>query len=84
MATNIWGKAPAWARPVLGLAKRLFMISPEQGGDTIVHVGASPDTATTSGSYFEKNIAVRPARLASDEALAKRLWEVSEKLTGVS
>lgn len=83
VATNIWSKAPWFARPVLSIAK-LFMISPEQGGDTIVHVAASPETATVTGTYFEKNKPAKPRADARDEAIAKRLWEASEKLTGLA
>ena len=84
VATNIWSKAPWWAKPLLSVAQRLYMISPEKGGGTIVHAGASPETAAMSGVYFEKNAPVKASHFARDEALAKRLWEVSEKLTGIS
>jgi len=84
VATNIWSKAPWWAQPLLAVGTRLFMISPEEGGGTIVHAGASPETATISGVYFEKNAPVKASHFARDEALAKRLWEVSEKLTGIA
>lgn len=83
VATPIWSKAPFWAKPALAIAK-LFMISPEQGGDTLVHLAAAPEAATMSGLYFEKNQPVKPSRAARDEAAAKRLWEVSEKLTGIA
>lgn len=83
VATNIWSGAPWFTKPALAIAK-LFMSSPEQGGDTIVHVAASPETATTTGAYFEKNKPVKPSRPARDEAVAKRLWEISEKLTGLA
>jgi NAD(P)-dependent dehydrogenase (short-subunit alcohol dehydrogenase family) len=83
VSTNIWSKAPWFTKPLLSVAK-LFMISPEQGGDTIVHVAASPETATVTGTYFEKNKPAKPTRPARDEAIAKRLWDVSEKLTGLA
>lgn len=83
VATPIWSKAPWYTKPALAIAK-LFMISPEAGGDTLVHLAAAPETATMTGLYFEKNKPVKPTRLARDEAVARRLWEVSEKLTGIA
>ncbi len=51
-----------------------------QGAATEVYVAVHPDAASTSGEYFaDCNIAkARPD--ANDAALAKRLWETSEKI----
>ena len=83
VATNIWSHAPWFARPLLAFAK-LFMISEEQGGDTIVHLASSEDVAGKSGGYYQKNRLVAPSRLASDRAVAKQLWEISAKLVGLA
>ena len=83
VATNIWSHAPWWSKPILALA-RLGMISPEQGGDTIVHLAASPEVEGLTGGYYEKNRLVDPAPLGRDEALARRLWDVSAELTGLA
>jgi len=80
VATNIWSYAPWYAQPLLAVAK-LFMISPEKGGDTIVHLAASPVVDGLSGGYYEKNRNVRPSRLAQDRAVATRLWQASAALT---
>jgi len=79
VATNIWSYAQWWARPFLALAK-LFMVTPEQGGDAIVHLAASPELEGQTGGYYEGNRLVHPSRLAQDDALARRLWEVSAKM----
>lgn len=79
VATHIWSHAPAIARPFLAIAK-LFMISPEEGGDRIVYLATSPDLEGKSGGYYEKNRAVTPSSLARDAALAARLWDVSAGL----
>ena len=78
VATNIWSGAPWFARPLVPLAK-LFMISPARGAEAIVHAAAAPGVET--GTYFDRTTPRKPSRLARDEALAKRLWEVSERLT---
>jgi NAD(P)-dependent dehydrogenase (short-subunit alcohol dehydrogenase family) len=79
VATNIWSRAPWFARPLLALAKP-FMRSPEQGGRSIVHLAASPDLEGLTGGYYEKDRLALPSRLAQDEALARRLWEMSARL----
>ncbi len=79
VATHIWSHAPAIARPLLAVAK-LFMISPEEGGDRIVYLATSPEVEGKTGGYYEKNRLVTPARLACDATLASRLWTVSTDL----
>jgi NAD(P)-dependent dehydrogenase (short-subunit alcohol dehydrogenase family) len=84
VATNIWGKAPWFAQPVLNLGKKLFMVTPAQGAKTLVLLASSPDVEGQTGLYWDDGKVYRPARLARDAALAKRLWEVSERLTGLA
>ena len=83
VATNIWGGAPAYARPVLAIAKRLVMISPADGGKTITFLATSPEVEGKTGGYYEKNRLKRPAALALDDALGERLAEESAKLVGL-
>ena len=60
-----------------------FGLSPEEGAKTIIHLASSPDVATISGEYFYKCKVDEPTQAAQDDAAAKRLWEVSSKLSGV-
>jgi retinol dehydrogenase-14 len=83
VATNIWSGAPTWAKPLIQVLLRPFMLTPEQGGATIVQLAASPDLEGVTGEYFENGVAVPPAPLAQDEALAKRLWDVSAQMVGL-
>lgn len=83
VATNIFTKAPAWAKPVLALAKWLVMISPEEGAQTITYLATSPEVEGQSGLYFQKNQPKGVARLARDEALAEALWKKSAALVGL-
>ncbi len=63
-----------------GLGGPLFLKTVSQGAATEVYVATSPAVAGTSGEYFaDCNVAeARPD--ANDPALAKRLWDVSEKI----
>ena len=61
-----------------------FMKTPEQGARTTVYLASSPDVATVTGGYFQDE---RPARITSaaqDDTAARRLWEISEQMTGLS
>jgi NAD(P)-dependent dehydrogenase (short-subunit alcohol dehydrogenase family) len=60
-----------------------FGISPEKGARTIVHLASSPDVATISGEYFYKCKIATPTDAAQDDAVAKQLWDVSAKISGV-
>jgi NAD(P)-dependent dehydrogenase (short-subunit alcohol dehydrogenase family) len=84
VATNIWAGAPAWAKPLLAIAKRLFMISPQEGGARIVYLATSPEVEGQTGGYYENDVERPPARLAQDDAVARRLWDESARLSGLT
>ena len=83
VATNIWSGAPGWAKPLLAVAKSLLMISPAQGGQTLLYLATSPEVEGQTGLYFEKNRPRTAAPLALDETLARRLWTESARLVGL-
>ena len=80
VATNIWSGAPLWAKPIILLLFRPFFISAEKGGSYIVRLAASPELEGVTGQYFEERQRVDPAPLARDQALARRLWDVSSAM----
>ena len=41
-------------------------------------------TLSVTGKYFERKQPTSSSRGSYDEAAARRLWEVSERLTGIS
>ncbi len=84
VATNIWSRAPTWSKPILAVFTRPFLISPAKGAQTIVQLVTSPELDGVTGKYFEKMRVVTPAPRALDEALATRLWDVSERLVGLT
>lgn len=62
---------------------RPFMRSPEKGADTVIYLASSLDVEGVAGKYFANRRAVRSSGASHDPALAQRLWEVSERLTGL-
>lgn len=84
VSTNIWSGAPGWAKPLIAVVLRPFLISPAEGATTIVQLAASSELEGVTGKYFERKRPVKPAPLGCDEALAKRLWDVSERMVGLA
>lgn len=80
VATGIWAVAPWWAAPVVAVLKRLFMISPQEGGQTLTYLATSPEVEGKSGLYFTRNQPKACARLAKDDALGEQLWARSAAL----
>jgi len=79
--THIWAHAGVFS-PLARLAS-LFMSSPEKGATTQVYLASSPDVEGVTGEYFEKSKPKRSSRASYDEELARRLWELSLKTTGI-
>jgi retinol dehydrogenase 12 len=74
-------------KPLLRLGvtiARPFLLSPERGADTIVYLASSPDVAGETGGYYVKRQRREPSAAARDDAAARRLWHISEKMTGLT
>ena len=65
-----------------------FMILPylkdaDISGDAIHYLAAAPEMADVSGKFFHLTIEEKPAHHALDRSLGKRVWSLSEELTGL-
>ena len=67
-----------------GALARTFGVSPEQGADTVVYLASASEVETVTGKYFTNRRETRSSPASYDESAARRLWEVSEKLTGLA
>ena len=65
---------------VLGLFFVFFSKTVPQGAATSCYVATHPELEGISGRYFSDCDVKTPSAIASNEALATRLWEVSEEL----
>ncbi|MFC1483829.1 SDR family oxidoreductase [Candidatus Neomarinimicrobiota bacterium] len=63
---------------------RPFMKTREKGAATSVYLASSPEVEGVTGKYFANSRVKKSSRSSHDEALARRLWEVSEQLTGLA
>lgn len=66
---------------VLSLA-RPFMISPEKGAETSLFLATDASVARVSGGFFSKKKAEPVKSSFNTPAHNRRLWELSEQLTG--
>ncbi|MCA9802655.1 MAG: SDR family oxidoreductase [Cyanobacteria bacterium HKST-UBA02] len=67
---------------VLRAFATVFGVSSEKGAETVVYLARSPEVASVSGAYFVNCKQVEPSALARDDAMAEKLFDVSEELTG--
>ena len=64
-------------------AARPFLLTPEEGADTVVYLASSPEASAWTGKYFAKRAESKLTKAAQDDAAARRLWSVSAGLTGL-
>jgi NAD(P)-dependent dehydrogenase (short-subunit alcohol dehydrogenase family) len=68
---------------LIRLVMDLVSIGQEAGAETVIYLAASPEVKDVTGSYFEYKKAVRSSSVSYNQALARRLWQVSLELTGL-
>ena len=74
-------------RGLFGMLMKLVapaLATPAEGADTAVWLATAPEVTGASGRYFIGRQPVTPSPAAQDIVAARRLWEVSEALTGVA
>jgi NAD(P)-dependent dehydrogenase (short-subunit alcohol dehydrogenase family) len=60
-----------------------LMRTPGQGADTLIWLASSPEVEGVSGRYFSDRREIGAKEIAHDPAARRRLWEISEELTGL-
>ena len=83
VATRFGDNTAGTMRTGLAMAKRFFALSPEEGAKTMVYLASSAEVAGRSGGYYDRCALAEPSREAQNPADAKRLWELSAKITGI-
>lgn len=76
-----------FGRGLQGIAKigfqlmQRFMLTPIEGATTSIYLATSYEGGVASGEYFKKNKIARISRIARDTEQAKRLWDITGRLT---
>lgn len=60
-----------------------FLKKPDISGEAIYYMAAAPEMMNVSGKFFNRTVEEKPAPHALDRNLGKKVWKVSEKLTGL-
>jgi NAD(P)-dependent dehydrogenase (short-subunit alcohol dehydrogenase family) len=80
VATSLGKNNGAWARALIALLRPFFR-SPAGGAATSIYLASSPAVEAVTGRYFVDCQEKRPAPQACDADAARRLWDVSAKMT---
>lgn len=70
-----------WLMKLFYLVGSPLMKSPAKGAETPVYLATSEEVADISGKYFKNKKIRKPADIAYDDELTRKLWEISEQLT---
>jgi NAD(P)-dependent dehydrogenase (short-subunit alcohol dehydrogenase family) len=80
VGTNLFRGLPRFLQALI----KLVTISPARGARTSVYLVSSPEVEGISGKYFARRRQEKSSESSYDLEAARRLWEVSEELTGVT
>ena len=69
---------PGLLNSLMKVGKR-FLLSPEDGAKTTLHVSLSPELSGVSGAYFSDCAAKRPSKRGRNMEDAAQLWSLSEQ-----
>jgi len=84
VSTGLGANNHALLHRVLMFLGKPFMKTPEQGARTSIYLATSPEVAAVSGEYFANCKRKPGSRQSSDPEAARRLWDESERLTGLA
>jgi len=79
VSTDIVRDLPWLLRKIIGM----IFISPEKGALTNIMLASDPALAEINGKYYDQCELTDYSSQADDEALRKKLWDVSAALTGL-
>jgi NAD(P)-dependent dehydrogenase (short-subunit alcohol dehydrogenase family) len=65
---------------IIKIGQAIFARTPEKGAETLIWLATSPEAADPHGDYFMDMKVARRSKRAQDDALARRLWDLTEGL----
>jgi retinol dehydrogenase-13 len=61
-----------------------FLKDPKMSGNAVYFLAAAPELSNVSGRYFNRTVDEKPAPHALNRELGKTIWELSERLVGLT
>lgn len=84
VATNMGvSRDTGFGKTITGMLKPFFL-TPAEGARTAVYLATSPEVVAITGEYFYRCKIAKSSKRSKDMELAKRLYDVSAKMTGLS
>ena len=80
VGTNLFRGLPGFLQTLI----KLVTIGPERGARTSIYLASSPEVEGITGKYFVRRRQQKSSETSRNEEAARRLWEVSEELTGLN
>ena len=78
VGTNLFRGLPKFLQALI----KLVTISPERGARTSIYLASSAEVEGVTGKYFARRRQQKSSEATHNEDAARKLWEVSEELTG--
>ena len=84
VATDIWKKVNPWLTPLINPVMQHLGKPPLEGAQASIYLATSPQVEGVTGKYYADKHPVRSSPASYDLQAARRLWEVSLQLVGLS
>ncbi|XP_030628208.1 retinol dehydrogenase 14a [Chanos chanos] len=75
---------PLLVKPIFNLASLAFFKTPEEGAQTSVYLACSPEVEGIQGKCFANCQEEELLPKATNEEVAKKLWDISEVMVGIT
>jgi NAD(P)-dependent dehydrogenase (short-subunit alcohol dehydrogenase family) len=82
IASGLWTNNGPLAQFMMKVG-RLVLKTPEQGARTTIYLASSPEVEGVTGKYYSNCNEKTSSRESYDLNIARRLWDVSARMTGV-
>ena len=86
VSTGIWNmwENPKWYQSLALKILNMFLISPEEGAQTSIHLATSDEVQNITGKYFSKKKSIQVNSKYNTLGIQKKLWTLSKELTGLT
>ena len=80
VSTGFGKNYPGFLMKAIRAVVPLIARSPERGAETSIYLASSPEVQRFTGKYFVDCKVTQPAPQATDDAVAKKLWDISAEM----
>jgi len=74
----------SWLRHLFAHALKRNLVSPRHGARPLIHLAVANELIGVTGKYFRFNGEAKSSTASYDQEQARRLWDLSVRLTGLA